>query len=444
MNVFSTGGIPAPSAFRRALRGFVPPRLVLSCLAFLVLAVAPVAFSGESGAASPTRAEVSEKKTGLKELRGQIETLRKEMAAAQGARADAADRIKDIEREISATQRELHGLSGQRDRARAALKDLGAQERTLGRRLDELRAQLEDMARRQYFQGRPDALRLLLDGKDANQMARDLYYLAAIGNARGQLLRETETLLERKQATSEAMRERARELSAIEARQKEQHARLLAQRERRKETLAEISSKISRQRKEIGQLQRDEKQLARLVARLDRIIAARNAPRREGARTAEPNKQPPGRGSAPGLVNEHTPEALPAGSFAALKGSLRLPVRGTLTNRFGGARQEGGAWKGLFIRAPQGSDVKAIAAGRVVFADWLRGFGNLLIVDHGGGYLSIYGYNDAVLKQVGEDVRGGDPIASAGNSGGNPESGLYFELRHRGQPVDPLKWVDLK
>ena len=123
---------------------------------------------------------------------------------------------------------------------------------------------------------------------------------------------------------------------------------------------------------------------------------------------------------------------------------MRLPTRGVVSNRFGSARQEGSTWKGLFIRAAAGSEVRAIAGGRVVFADWMRGFGNLLIVDHGGSYLSIYGNNESLLKQTGDTLRGGEVIATVGNSGGNPESGLYFELRYQGQPLDPLKWVSLK
>ncbi|MDR0440457.1 MAG: peptidoglycan DD-metalloendopeptidase family protein, partial [Candidatus Accumulibacter sp.] len=173
-----------------------------------------------------------------------------------------------------------------------------------------------------------------------------------------------------------------------------------------------------------------------LIARLDRIIAAQNASRRQRAKERAK--------AAASEASPTAPESLPTGSFTAMRGRLRLPVRGTVTNRYGGQRQEGSTWKGLFIRAAQGSEIRAIADGRVVFSDWMRGFGNLLIVDHGDGYLSIYGYNDAVLTQVGDDVRGGDSIATAGNSGGNPESGLYFELRHQGQPVDPLKWVSLK
>ena len=114
-------------------------------------------------------------------------------------------------------------------------------------------------------------------------------------------------------------------------------------------------------------------------------------------------------------------------------------------NRFGSPRADGGSsWRGVFIRAGAGGEVKAVAAGRIAFADWLRGFGNLVIVDHGDDYLSIYGYNESLLRGVGQTVRAGDAIASVGNSGGSEESGLYFELRHRGQPIDPLRWVSLR
>src|ERR1700686_1959223 len=127
--------------------------------------------------------------------------------------------------------------------------------------------------------------------------------------------------------------------------------------------------------------------------------------------------------------------------FASLKGRLRLPVRGEAMNRYGGPREESGAsWKGLFIRSVSGETIRAVADGRVVYADWLRGFGNLLILDHGTGYMSLYANNDGLLRQVGESVRGGDPIAHVGASGGEAESGLYFEVRRAGKPFDPLKW----
>ena len=412
-----------------------------------------------------SRSDVEEKRGDLKELRGQIDALRKEMASTEGKRATAADQLKSIEQDISTTQRELYQLGHQRQSLQNTLKDLGTQSRELETHLKTQQAQIERLAYRQYLTGQVDALRLLLNGDDPHQAARDLYYLAAIGQARRDLAEELAETLRRKQAIAAQTRERADELTAVENKQKHQHEKLLGQRSQRKGMLDQLSTQLVTQRKEIGNLQRDEKQLTQLIDKLNRIIAAqqREAARREAAQREaaqreaarrETNRPPtsrPGTPSTPSarpadreLDNDKSPDASASGNFPSLQGHLRLPARGTVTNRFGSPRQEGSAWKGLFIRASAGSEVKAVAAGRVVFSDWMRGFGNLLIVDHGSQYLSIYGNNDALLKQVGDTVRGGDTVASVGNSGGNPESGLYFELRYRGQPIDPLKWVNLK
>lgn len=397
-------------------------------------------------APEPTRAEVAEKKGDLKELRGQIDALRKDVADSENRRATAADQLKGVEQNISTLQRDLHTLAAQRGKLQETIEDLAHQGKDLEARLSAQQAQLEKLVYRQYLLGNPDALHLLLNGDDPSQMARDLYYLSSIGKARSALLKEIEDTLHRKQALATATADRASELAAVEAKQKEQHGKLVSQREQRKLVLEKISAKISDQRREIGNLQRDEKRLSQLIDRLAKIIASRPPPRRESRPQPARPSGPAGRSpaTAPEIRNDSTPDSSSGGSLAALRGSLRLPVRGVIANRFGSPRQEGSSWKGLFIRASQGSEVKAIAAGRVVFADWMRGFGNLMIVDHGGSYLTIYGNNDALLKQVGDAVRGGDTIASVGNSGGNPESGLYFEIRHQGQPLDPLKWVSLK
>jgi septal ring factor EnvC (AmiA/AmiB activator) len=464
MNPTSSAKTAAPrndlqKPFERPAGRAVDAKLTLALLAILFSIGAPCAKARE---AAPTRGEVAEKKDDLKELRGQIESLRKGVAAAEGRRTDAADQLKDVEQEISLTQRGLHTLSMKRDELQGTLKELGGQSRELQNRLSSQQAQLEKLVHRQYLQGNPDALRLLLNGDDPSQMARDLHYLAAIGRARSQLLGEIESTLQRKQALAANTEQRAQEMAAIEARQKDQHGKLLAQREQRKLVLEKIAAKISEQRREIGNLQRDEKQLSQVIERLAKVIAANAAQAARAAQAAKAAKpasrhdqgrqssEPatpraaPAKPESSGMANDNTPQAAPASDFARQKGALRLPTRGLVSNRFGGARQEGSTWKGLFIRASQGSEVKAIAGGRVVFADWMRGFGNLMIVDHGGSYLSIYGNNEALLKQTGDSVRGGDTIAAVGNSGGNPESGLYFELRHQGQPLDPLKWVNLK
>jgi septal ring factor EnvC (AmiA/AmiB activator) len=176
---------------------------------------------------------------------------------------------------------------------------------------------------------------------------------------------------------------------------------------------------IRKDRRDIRRLQADENRLASLVQEIGRVVYGRV---------------------------ERTPEAgVRAEPFPSLRGKLRLPVRGELTGRFGAPRGAAGLEaKGVFIRTQQGQPVKAVAAGQVVYADWMRGFGNLLIVDHGQSYLSIYANNESLLKQVGENVTTGETLATTGASGGNEETGLYFELRHLGRAFDPLRWVRLK
>ncbi len=403
-----------------------------------------------SAVANPEH-QAESSKADLKELQGRIDSLRKEVATAEESRADVADQLKDAEKGISNLSRDLRQLSGQRGSLQGTLQQLANQARELEGTLAGQRTQLEQLLIRQYMEGGEgsDSLRLLLNGDNPNQMARDLYYLSAVAKARTALLQQIGSSLKQKKALAEDTRNRETELAEVEAKQKEQHQQLLAQKNQRQATLAKISQQIESRRKEIGALQQDEKRLTRLIDGLSRIIAQQKArPPKPEPRPRTPTERPAtAGGQTPGIDNDKTPDAGLArfsGDFARLKGSLRLPVRGTVSNRFGTARQEGSTWKGLFIRAAAGGDVHAVAAGRVVFADWMRGFGNLLILDHGDGYLTIYGNNESLYKHVGETVKPGEVVAVIGNSGGNPESGLYFELRHQGQPLDPLKWASLK
>lgn len=416
-------------------------RAALALIGATLLCCPPAQAARKNKPATP---EIAAKQADLNELRGRIETMRKELAASEGHRAHAADRLRESEREISILQRELHELASERGELQRTLKDLQIQAQHLESTLAQQQARLEKLLFRQYQKGTPDSLQLLLNGDDPNQLARDAYYIAAIARARGELLQEIRGTLAKKQVLAQDTKEQADDLLEVEAEQKQRHSQLMQQRTQRKAMLNEVSSRIASQRKEIGHLQQDEKRLSQLIDRLSKLLAARAAK----PKPTSPARDPDGerelkRPATVEAENRHIPEAS-SGQFARLKGSLRLPVRGAVGGRFGAAREGGGTWKGVFIRAAAGSEVKAVAAGRVVFAEWMRGFGNLLIIDHGDAFLSIYGNNESLLKQVGDSVRGGENVASVGNSGGNPETGLYFELRHQGQPVDPMKWASLK
>jgi len=411
--------------------------LLASCL---TAGACLAAVATPKAAARPAQVEV--KRGQLKELQGRIENLHRDLAKSEETKAYASDQMKETESSISAAKRGLHELGLQRGEVQAELLDLQQQARRLEAQIAAQQGQLGRLLYRQYVNGEADALQMVLAGNDPNQAARDLHYLTLLSRAKADLLGVLHTTLGEKQRLADTARAKRDQLSAIEQKQQRQHAALLVQQQQREGMLAKLAGKIKEQRREIGALKRDETRLGKLIEGLARIVA-------------KPARKPPPRSakSRPGAVakeatplqNELTPEAMGfAGNFAKLKGRLRLPVRGELVNRFGKPRAESGAnWKGLFIRSAEGSEVKAVAPGRVVFADWLRGFGNLLIIDHGDTFLTIYGNNQSLFRQVGDTVKSGEVVAGVGNSGGNPESGLYFELRHLGLPVDPLRWMSL-
>ena len=396
---------------------------VISLGVLLIFLIAPPSFAAAAQNADPAE---------LERLRGRIDTLRKTLAGAEESRVEAADSLRESERAISEANRGMVELGQQQREVQARLKELGGQSKRAESEISSQRIRLGKILARQAFGGERDYFKLVFNGDDPNAIARDLTYYGYISRAQAAFIQSLRKGLKRVQDIAEQARDKGNELKDIEASQLRERRALLSGQAERRRVLEQIAAKIRIQRKEITGLQRNEQRLSKLIEELGRIIAA------------EPRRKP-------GLRNERTPESTGtnggtgADVFAHLKGRLRLPVRGELTNSYGAKRVDGGVtWKGLFIRADSGTEVRAVAGGRVVFADWIRGFGNLLIVDHGQHYLSIYGNNETLIRQVGADVGKGDVVATVGNSGGNPEYGLYFELRYEGRAFDPMKWVTLK
>ncbi|HEX8962856.1 MAG TPA: peptidoglycan DD-metalloendopeptidase family protein [Rhodocyclaceae bacterium] len=381
-------------------------------------------------------APIAEKKAELSDLRGRIDALRRDLAKSEESKAYAADQLRETESSISDANRRLRELGLGRAQTQAELADLQQQTQRLLQQTETQQQQLARLMFRHYVRGDTDALQLVIAGRDPNQAARDYHFLTLLSKAKADLIGSLRAAAAEKARLADAARGKAEQLAAIEQQQQQARAALMAQRQQRHATLAKVADRIKAQRREIDTMRRDEQRLGKLIEGLARIAAARPHAKAKSARAAP----------EAALSNRHLPDPASAGgAFAALKGKLRLPVRGTIEGRFGGRRAEGGAtWKGLFIRAAEGTEVHAVAPGSVVFSDWLRGFGNLMIVDHGDGFLSVYGNNESLLLQAGETVTAGQVIATVGNSGGNPESGLYFELRHQGQAFDPLKWASLR
>lgn len=260
----------------------------------------------------------------------------------------------------------------------------------------------------------------------------------------GQLIQGLEKEIARQAELRRQAEERRR---AEEARRKEEERRQAEEARR----LAEQQRLAEQERLRQAQASQTEAELASLrEAQLERdrqLAAEREAARKEAERwhaLAHTPAQPALPESAPEPVQVEPPTKTvtePAGGFKGLKKGVPPPVRGQQLGMFGGQRPEGGTWRGIVLRAAEGTPVKAIAPGRVVFANWMSGFGNLLILDHGEGFLSVYGNNQSVLKQVGDIVTTGDAIARVGATGGQVEPGVYIEIRHHGQPVNPQFWL---
>ncbi|MDA8129447.1 MAG: peptidoglycan DD-metalloendopeptidase family protein [Betaproteobacteria bacterium] len=394
--------------------------------------------------ASANQAE--RKRSELDALKQRLQALQQEFRSTQTHRQEAADELRQSERAISSSLRELRQLDGERQRTESDLQALTQQADATSARVREQQARLAQSLKGAYLRGQGDALKLILNGADPNQTARDLRYLARLSRAQQAMIETLRADLAHLSALQQQAAEKTTELAHLRTAHEAEQKKLLADKQARQQVLQKLSAKIQQQQHEISSLKRNERSLTRLVERLNRLMAQRaerEAARARAARQAQRKHETPPSGSGSLGMNTQTPVPFRSSEpFSRLKGSLHLPVAGELMNRFGAPREGGGlSWKGLFIRAARGTAVKAIAAGQVVFAEWLRGFGNLIIIDHGDGYMSLYSNNESLYKQVGERVQPGDTIAAVGNSGGQPDTGLYFEMRHQSRPVNPLDWV---
>ncbi len=426
---------------RAKCHGWGPSPVVfgLICLSMLVsLSLVVHANAAESAGA--------EKKQALDDLRGRIERLNRDLIKGEESRSEVADQLKSSEKAISEVNQRLTSLAkGQ--------QAIGRELADIERRIQNTRAGIgreeslrDRLIRHQYMYGNTDAIRLMLGGQDVSAVERQLAYLGYVTRTRIVTIERLKVNVVVLAALDAELREKQKQLAANADEQKKARSTLVSERISRQKVLDRIRADINKNKREVGRLKRDENRLTRLVEQLAIELARKVAPKPrapgDAAKRGERNQdgQPirkPGE-----AVNEVVDGGFIGRAFASLQGKLKLPVRGELAGRFGAQREDGGVtWKGLFIRAADGQAVRSVADGRVVYADWLRGYGNLVIVDHGAGFLSLYGHNESLTKQVGENTSAGETIASVGSTGGALESGVYFELRRDGKPFDPMRWV---
>ncbi|MCK5532780.1 peptidoglycan DD-metalloendopeptidase family protein [Halopseudomonas aestusnigri] len=368
--------------------------------------VAPLAADQPSDSRA-ARAELEKAQADIERLKDMLQGLRQEVSGMEAE-------LKESETDIGRLQRERRELEQQIRDGESRLIDLREQTRTLQASLKAQQQQIARQVRAAYMAGQQSYLKLLLNQDDPGRMARMLRYYDYVGQARvGEITRFNDTIAELQQASAQIV---TQQTSLQQQREglAERTAALETQQRKRSQLLASLQGQQRSQAEQLRAREAERAELTRLIKRLEEAVV-----------------------SIP----------VPAGNlpFAQARGKMPLPVRGQVAARFGSQRGADSRlkWDGLVINAPSGTPVNAIHGGRVVFADWLRGSGLLLILDHGGGYLTLYGHNQTLLKEVGAWVQPGEPIATVGSSGGLSEPSLYFAIRHRGQALDPLGWCML-
>ena len=377
----------------------------------LLLALAAVAAAPPAAAQAERKATPKQKEAELKRVNERIERVRKSVNADVEKRDRLGAQLRDAELSIQDARRQLEGLRAQRIASEARLRDL---ERERERREAELAAErgaLAGQLRAAYVNGRHEQLRLLLNQEDPAAVGRMLAWYGYFGRARAGRIESISDQLEHLALVRERIAAEGDRLKGLEARREQELESLRGAQQRRTRAVASIEQQIKSQGGQLKRLESQARGLEKLIADLRKALA-----------------NPPVAKKAP---------------FEPLKGRLPWPVQqGKVLARFGQPRAGGSLrWQGMLIGTDRGARVRAPYAGRVAYADWLPGMGLMIVLDHGGGYLSLYGHNDELFRKVGEPVAAGDVIGSVGDSGGNDQSALYFEVRRGREPVNPEIWL---
>jgi len=384
-------------------RAFRLLRLLVLAAAF---ALEPVTVTMGADAPTPAKAEAD-----LKAVREQMDKVRAELERDAGRRDKLTKELEESEKSVGSARGELDRLRRElasRSAKRAELaKERSGRESDLARERGALAGQI----RAAQMIGQDEPLKLLLNQQDPAQAGRVFTYYQYFGRARAAQIASINAHLGEIATLDTALAEQESQLAALEEQRKGELSKLTAARERRGRALVTLDTESKNRAKELERLEEQKGGLEKLVRELRKALER---------------------------LDKFPTDSKDA--FAKLRGKLAWPANGKLVAAFGQTRAGGVKWDGVLVSAEQGSPVRAVYHGRVVYADWLSGLGLLTIIDHGDGYLSLYGHNERLYKEVGERVTAGDTIASVGDSGGRSSPALYFEIRKAGRQVDPRPW----
>ena len=379
-------------------------RALAVALLGLGLAIAgPVGGQSEQASEQETRARLERLQRDIKEINAEISRDNQRKGKLQEQLRQAEVALGALQRDIAANQRAIAASEAELDGLQAQRVDLEQ-----ARNAQQARIALE--LKTAWQMGQQGQVKVLLNQEDPHTVARAMAYYQYFFRARNELVGQYRETLEDLRVLEERIAGTLDQLAAQQAELEQQQAQLVTAQAAREATVASLSTSIESKAEKLKQLEQDRKELEKLLEAIARAVADLEVPE---------HYQP----------------------FKAARGKMPWPLAAKRVNNFGRPRNEGKMrWQGVTIPAREGSKVNAIHHGRVVYADWLRGSGLLLIIDHGDGYMSLYAHNQSLLREVGEWVKAGTPVSTVGNSGGQEQAALYFEIRHQGKPVNPASW----
>lgn len=382
-----------------------------------------------------------------------IAELKKQLSKIQQEKSSAEQAVKKTETEIGELEKQVQQLQQQEKKTEQELEELNQQKKKLQSSRLEQQKLIAIQARAAYQAGQQEPLRLLLNQQQPEKFSRNLTYYQYMGQARKQQITSFNETLRQLSNISMEMAEQQSLLAEQKSSLLSKQETLKALRQQRQKTVATLNQQQRSEEQSLKARQADQAELNKVLVTIEATLArqAREAERQrqqllaeqqrrqaeqllEKTPVAESNKQPQSAMVSTAVTHS-------GGNFASVRGKLPWPVNGRITARFGSSRGDTRSkWDGVLISSQPGTQVRAIHPGRVVFADWLRGAGLLVIVDHGDGYLSLYGHNQSLLSRPGDLVQTGQVISTVGNTGGQDQAALYFAIRQKGKPADPAQW----
>ncbi len=351
----------------------------------------------------------------LERLQKSIAKIQQHLKGSKRKRSHVLTELKKLESEISKNALVLNTLASDVQTIRQQKTKLERDLQQLNTQLSRQQTVLSEQMRSAYSMGHQQNLKMLLNQQNPAQAGRAQEYFNYFNRARTQQIETFSETIKRKKQTESELKQTLITQNKLLQTQKQKKRKRQKQRSQRKNLLTELGNKIKNQENTLSSLESSRARIENLLKSLGELLA-----------------------DIPGNPSENQP-------FAAQKGKLPWPAKGSFLSKFGQPKNQGDLkWNGVLIKADFGTPIKVISHGRVAFSDWLQGFGFITIINHGDGYMSLYGNSESLFKQTGDWISAGDVIATAGDSGGQPQSGIYFEIRSRGKPVNPAKWCTSK